>query len=79
MSELTRKDLEEVVKGLATKADLTELATKADLAKVTEELRTEFQLGVEEVVATIDKYQDDNDRRFKSDRKRIDRLERIVL
>lgn len=75
----TKADLKKELTGFATKADLTGFATKDDLIDGLSGLRSEMHDGFENILDTLNEHIIDTDRRFMSDRKRLERLEKIVL
>ena len=79
---LTTEDLNNIgrlLSGFATKDDLKGFATKDDLKEGLAGLRGEMHDGFEKILDTMNEHMIDTDRRFMSDRKRLERLEKIVL
>ena len=64
---------------LPTRDDLKGFATKDDLIDGLSGLRSEMHDGFENILDTLNEHIIDTDRRFMSDRKRLERLEKIVL
>lgn len=82
---LTTKDLSNIgrlLSSFATKDDLKAFATKDDLSDLRSDvtdLRSEMHDGFEKILDTMNEHMIETDRRFVSDRKRLERLEKIVL